>query len=268
MIKNLKKYISIPPLFLITCLCLSFFVSNVYSNESIDPKISVISSASKKRVGVGDKFYYVCKVTSNKDAEIWFPEDIQTLGSFEIKDSSIEEKNAFNSKITIKHFLVRGYDSGEQSIPGIEVRYNMPSMPQKSIITNKVNVLVESVFQKAKIAADIQPIEGPINLTFPYKIHLFIIVILLTAFVYLLSIFIKKKREELADRRKGPADDFRLYYKLSSLVSALERRDVLTSLDFASVTDLMSRYLKKRLGLKKGELTTEEFLFAIRSYKS
>lgn len=242
-------------------------MSEAFSEDDTDLAIRAVSHTSKKSVSIGERLYYIITVYTRPGIEIEFPKTQDMLGSFEVKGSGIGERSAFGKTTITKWYRLTGYETGEQTIPGLTIRYRRKGRGWKDISSNKVTVTVRSVFERAKIGADIREIEPPISFGWAYRFHIMAGSAILILILWAALIFIKKRNRRLKEISQGPPEDALIYDRLNNLILSLHNKKDMSKEDFINITQLTREYLEHRFKLPTREMTTEEFLSSIRAIK-
>jgi len=254
--------------FIALCLCcLELFLAGIAFSESDlkdSPKIKV--KISKRTVRLSERLNLSISLSAEPDVEVEFPKEEGVLGNFEIKDSQTSQKQFLGKKIHTKIFTIASYDTGEQAIPQIIIRYRKPGGIWHQAVTNKIRLNVESVFKRSKIEADVKPIESQVSFGWPYKWHI-IIGLTLLAFVAVLTLHLKKRWEIAEKAKKDVRADMVSYANLTTLLGRLKTDKGIGQSAIIDLAELIKQYLELRFKLSKSSMTTEEFLDSIKIQK-
>ncbi|NQT95512.1 MAG: hypothetical protein HQ572_03590 [Candidatus Omnitrophica bacterium] len=218
---------------------------------------------SKSSVNIGEKLKYTISVYTKPNVLVRFS-DPEELGSFEVLSTDISERIIFGKKVTTALYYLVAYDTGEETMPKLSIQYRYPGSKWENIRPGRKKINVKSVFETAKIEADVKPIEGPIGLGWPYKWHMFIGISLIATVGFLVFIYIRWRKNMLERLRRGPPREIVVYQKLSSLISRLKAKGEVGSSDFVNLAELLKEYSELRLKLGKKSMTSEEFLNGVR----
>jgi hypothetical protein len=257
--KNIPRFLS-TTIFLIILLSSSlFYIDNLFPQDAKDISVKAVSRASKSKVGIGEIFTYTTIIFSNHDIEIIIPSE-DRIGPFEIRDSGIAGDKR---RIQLWYELII-YETGKKIIPALSIGYRTAAGQHGQVKSSAVNIDVQSVFERSKIEADIRPIEGPVGLRFPYTFHISIGVLLFIVAFYLLYFFLKNRKLALEKRKRGPAGNLLAYRKLSDALSALRGKSQPGREDFIMLSERLRGYIGLNFRIAFKELTTEEFLGAVK----
>ena len=222
-------------------------------------------SADRAAVYIGDRIRYTINVQAKPGATVEFPKPGKELGPFEVKDSGIsksqEEKNGEIRRS--QWYLLASYKTGKQSIPALDIKYKAKGASGWSILkTKELTVEVKSLLSENPKAADIKDIKGilPIESRVVRNI-LFLIAALI--FAAMLVLWVRKVffKGALA----GPKPAHVIAYeeleriKMSALLAEGNFREY-----YFRLSNCIRRYLENRFALRAPEMTTEEFLGAVR----
>jgi hypothetical protein len=261
--KIFKGYIILSVISTISLFLLSY---QAYPSQPQMISIKAISRVDKRSIGIGDKIHYATTVYVGSDVEVEFPQTTDTIANFDVKGSGTEQKYLFGKKVLTKWLTLTSYVTGEQTIPGVAVKYRGQGQEYSQIISNSITINVESIFKKAKIESDIKDIEPPMSFAWVYKAHFFVGVFILAFMVYIIILLVRKRQEELERIRKGPPEELLAYNKLNSMLASSDNRDLVAE-DLINIAQLTKEYLISRYKFKKRQMTTEEFLTAIKEQK-
>ncbi|MFH1777152.1 MAG: hypothetical protein ABH952_06325 [Candidatus Omnitrophota bacterium] len=251
------------------CLFLLLFFTPVFAanqDVKVGKKQSIVqveARVDKNAVFIGDKIKYTIVVQAKDSVEVELPKFADNLAGFAIRDFGSSEKKFFR-KITYQQWYVLDtYTSGKYTIPKTVVKYKLKGRDEwQEIETDEVEIEVKSVLEKAKNAAEIRDIKGPVR--FPRKISsyliggLLVLVIISGLVIYLAR---KKKKNEIIP--PPPAHEI-AYRDLEIL-----RQEQLVPQGrikeyHQRLSDIIRHYLENRFELRAPEMTTEEFLIKVK----
>ncbi|MBN1522718.1 MAG: hypothetical protein JW928_09325 [Candidatus Aureabacteria bacterium] len=249
-------------------LLLVFVPPAGFSLEKAEPEkipVEVTASVDKQKITIGDKIKYILEARADKDIEIRLPEFSKDLGGLSIKDSGSSEKGWFGTR-TFRHWYVLDtYVSGRYTIPEAVIKYRQKGQKEwQKVTVPAVSVRVESVLESAEDSSDIRGIAGPVR--FPVKIHwytwgifaLIIIIIVVTAFL------LKKRRPKEVISPFRPAHEI-AYEALEMLKSKGYIKQGKFMSYYVELSNIVRQYLERRFHLRAPEMTTEEFLMAVKA---
>jgi hypothetical protein len=230
--------------------------------------IEISAKVDKSPVTIGDKIMYTIVVKAKRNIEVRFPQlSTDELGGLAIRDFGSTEKKWWNRK-TYKHWYeLDTYTSGQYTIPEMTVKYRRKGDKEwQEVKVNEVSVEVKSILKTAEDSSDIRDIAPPVS--FPHRIWPFIfwgagilLVIGSVAFIY----FVRKKKEQNA---LLPPSAHKIAYEA---LEALKRKEYIrygkVKEYYSELSDIVRRYLENRFSLRAPEMTTEEFLKAVKDNK-
>ena len=241
-------------------------MANLFSESNITPNIRVVSRVNKKSTSIGEELRYDIYLYMDPATEIEIP-TLKEIGNFLVKDSGMTRREDSIRDVVNVWYILAIYETGDQLIEGVDIKYKTREGIWRNIRSGKIKIYVQSVFERLKIEADIKPIEGPINLMFPYTWHIVMCFMAFPFGVYLIHAYIKKRRKVLADKRGYPGQRFLLYNQLCKDTQALKRNSDICGDDFIKYVDLTKRYLGSVVEAGNYEFTTEEFLNIVKVHK-
>lgn len=242
------------------------FIPDLFSENNKTCNIKVLSRADKKKIGIGEELRYRVSVYSDTATELEMP-TFKEIGNFQVKDSGITKRKAFGKKVVNAWYLLIIYETGEQIIPGINIRYKIDEGLWQDAKSQKINIFVQSIFERSKIEADIKPIEPPVGLIFPYRWHVVIGSILFIAGAYFILVLVRKRKKVLADRKGYATQNILFYNQLYKHAEIVSKNSDIGRDDFIELADLVKKYLGSVLRIGNYEFTTEEFLNMVRGRK-
>ncbi|NQT90429.1 MAG: hypothetical protein HQ558_04150 [Candidatus Omnitrophica bacterium] len=251
---------------LFSLLVFSMLCSCRYALSGSEP-VKVTSYADKERIRIGERFWYIINVKAPPEMEVDLPDAVTQLGVFEVKGYKTEEAGQAAEKGLNRFYLLTTYETGEQAIPPVAVRYRDGKGDWKKAYSEVTSIYVDSIFLKATIGEDIRDIEPPVSLRWPCRFHTIAGLIIFVLFAFAVKLLLISKRKVLDRLRRGPAPVVRLHQELSKFMAALSEKDEISREDLARLAELLKAYLLARLGINTGALTTEEFLTKAKSAK-
>jgi hypothetical protein len=243
-----------------------FFSSDILQAKEEDIPVSVSASVDKKEITIGDKLTYTIKViTKRKDIEVKFPDFIDKLAGFAVKDFGFDEKGFFGKKTYIRWYILDTYSTGEYVIPEAVIEYKAKSEKEwHKIKTNKVKVTVKSLLKSKEGAYDIRDIKGPVSPSSKIAIFVLIILLVISIVALLFGFISKKKRSKEEEKIIKPSADEIAYKALDELKRKDYPRKGLIKEYYIELSDIVRHYLEARFSIRAPEMTTEEFLNAVK----
>jgi len=264
--QNPLQHISIVLLLSLFYIFCPLFAPDLFSEDDITSNIKVVSSVNKRHIGIGEEIRYRVSAYLDPAVKLEMPA-LKEIGNFQVKNSWITRRKAFDRDAVNVWYVLVIYETGEQVIPGINIRYRRDEGPWQNVESKKIDIYVESVFERYKIEADIKPIESPIGFIYPYTLHILISSILFLVGSYLIFVLIKRRKKVLADSNDCAGQRVLFYNQLCKQAEIVSRNNDIRSDDFIKFADLVKRYLGLVLNIGNYEFTTEEFLNIARGHK-
>jgi len=234
-------------------------MANLFSESNIAPEIRLVSHVNKKNINIGEELRFDIFVYIDPAVELELP-DIKGIGNFIVKDSGVTRRKDSSRELVDIWYILATYDTGNQLIEGVDIRYKTRQGIWRNTESGKIKIHVQSVFERSKIERDIKPIEGPINLIFPYTWHIIVCSIAFLFGIYIIHACIKSRRKALADKKGYNERKFLLYNQLCKQTQALKGSNNISGDDFVKYADLTKSYLGLVIEIGSNEFTTEEFL--------
>lgn len=144
-------------------LTITLIFSLFFSSFAIpaQTEISAVSAVDRSTITVGDRIHYTIEIIYPEGTEIEAPGLGIHLGSFEVKDYDVgEPEKQKDGTMRVRYaYRISTFTTGEYAIPPVEIRYKMPGGMTASILTDKIDIRVESV--KPSESGDIKDIKPP-----------------------------------------------------------------------------------------------------------
>ena len=237
-------------------------MASLFSESNIAPEIRLVSHVNKKNINIGEELRYDIFVYIDPAVELELPA-IKKIGNFLVKDSGVTKRKDSSRGAVDIWYILAIYETGDQLIEGVDIRYKTRQGPWRNTKSGKVKIHVQSVFERSKIEKDIKPIEGPINLIFPYTWHILICSIAFLVGIYIIHACVKNRRKALADKKGHDERKFLLYNQLCKQTQVLKGSNNISGDDFVKYADLTKSYLGLIIEIGSYEFTTEEFLSTV-----
>jgi hypothetical protein len=260
-IKQLSRYLLVLTLLASICLALAS------ESAAKELPLEVSASVDRDKVTIGDRITYTITVRADRDIEVKFPEFGENLGGFAIKDFGTSQKRWWPKKTYRQWYVLDTYVSGEYTIPEAVINYrHKGDQDWRQISTKEVSIRVESILQSAEDSSDIRDIADPVS--FPVKIPWYVWTIaLIIAGAGTIPFLLKRKKNEEILAYRRPAHEI-AYEALEALKKKEYLKHGQTKNYYIELSDIVRRYLENRFNLHAPEMTTEEFLNAVRQDKA
>ena len=226
-------------------------------------KLDVTTQVDKTQIRVGDPVQFDILLEKKDDIRIVIADSDINLAPFDVLDidRSIEE---YDSKIIEKISLkISIYETGEFSIPAIEIPYVTQDATQEKAITKPVTISVQSVLNEDD--QQLRELKAPIQVQ-PRMIYLAgiigFVISLVATIVFLIwwwKRFKCRKKSMLSEevQPKLPADEIAL-----AAISNLKNQNYLgqgeLKIFYVKATEIFKHYLQDRYAIPVIERTTGE----------
>ncbi len=236
--------------------------------DNISLPVTVRAAVDRASVTIGDRIRYTIEAKTDKGFEVKFSEFGENLAEFTIKDFGSSKSGLFSEKTYSQWYILDTFETGKFEIPIAVIQFRKEGDKEwKGIATNKVGIEVVSLLDEDFEKADIRDIKGPVSLN--NRLYLYGIIILLLIIILVLFIVIKKKRGHKESRIPPPPPAHQLAYEA---LSALKRKDHFKTGKireyYFELSDILRHYMENRFDLRAPEMTTDEFLAALKSSSS
>jgi len=233
-------------------------------NKGKHQPIKAWAKIDKNSVTIGDKIRYTLVVKSSRGIEVKFPQFVDNLGGFAVRDFGSSTRNWWFFKVYKKWYLLDTYTSGDYTIPAAVIKYRKKGTNSwHKVNVKKLKVKVKSVLKAANGTSDIRDIYPPVYLFDKTKI--FIIAVLIVLLGVCASVWwvisVRKKPEKSTPKPK--ADEI-AYKDLEELKSKDYISKGRFEAYFTELSDIVRHYLENRFNIRAPEMTTEEFLNTLR----
>lgn len=227
--------------------------------------VSVVARIDRSTVYIGDKIKYTIEVKTDKNVQIKFPEFGDNLAKFAIREFGSTEGGWFGKKTSTRWYLLDTYETGKFIIPGALIKYRKKGDKKwEDMLSNTVLVDVKSMLAKSGEKTDIRDIRGPVSIYNRMNFYMILSAVAIMMMIGLVVLLRKKRRKKTeAVIASIPAHEI-AYNALQKLL----KKDYLKSGKipeyYFELSSIIRRYVENRFELKAPEMTTEEFLTALR----
>lgn len=259
------KIFKLFPVIIIVFLFLSVDkIAYTESSEKKSPSNTLISDLDvqtrlkKPFLAIGEETKFVISVSAGKSVDVGISDFSDRLKGLVLEDSGQSKNIFFGRKFYTFWFILKSFQPGEYVISGIDILYKHPGEKEwRHILAPGKTIHVKSLLGH-ETDADIRDIKGPLAYTNPFKIIIFVSVVLfllgLIAFYFL--------RQE----KKFPLHMMRELAHIVALrkIKELKVKDLigrgLIKEFYFYLSLIVRQYLEDRFNLRAPEMTTEEFL--------
>jgi hypothetical protein len=254
----------IKQIFLFLLLGLLISASAIWAAAS---DITVKAEVDRAFITIGDEVNF--RVTANHDAKIKIIAIDATgaLDDFEVKKNTDFSFKEGKRIVEGKNFLITNFSLGEYVVKPVTVTYQKTGGKTETLTTNQLYVTVQTVDSSKDPNSDIKGIKGVLKLPISLKFWITIAISLALG----LGFLIWKAWAEQAQKTAAMAEPLlspheEAYKALNELQYSelLKRGDVKTY--FLKMSEIIRRYLERRLESHALERTTRELTLELRNY--
>jgi len=236
------------------------------SSKSKSEPIKAWAKIDKHSVTIGDKIHYTLVARSSRGIEVEFPQFVDNLGGLAVRDFGFSVKNWLFFKVYKRWYVLNTYTSGDYTIPAAVIKYRRAGGKRwDKVNVKELKVKVKSVLKSAQGIPEIRDIYPPFYYSNKKKIFIIaVLVFLLVSACVAWRIAAGRKTEENILTLKA----HEIAYKD---LEELKNKDYISRGEFETyfteLSDIVRHYLENRFNIRAPEMTTEEFLNALRHGK-
>ena len=248
-------------------LLLFLYSVSSYGGEGADNlPISVKTGVDKTPLFIGDRVTYTIEVKAGRDIEVKLPEFGDNLAEFPIKNFGSSKGGFWGTQTLTQWYLLDIYETGKFTIPGPVIQYREKGKEQwNEVLADEVNVEVQSVLDADTDRADIRDIKGPVHYrNWTYLYIIFAVAVIIIAIILIVRFIRKRKKSREEYVPPVPAHEI-AYSALDELIKKNYIAQGLIQQYYFELSDIVRHYLENRFQLKAPEMTTEEFLSALKT---
>ncbi len=228
------------------------------------PELKATAAVDRGRVTIGDQVKYTITVVARPGIEIEFTPPAETLSGFAVRDFGSATRTWPGKRILRQWRLLDTYKTGEYELPPVVIKYGPAGTKERQQLElGKIKVVVESLLDRE--AREIKDIRGPVG--FPPGPGAYLLAAGAAALVVFAAIaFLRLRRRN--KRQKPPAPRRPAHEIARELLDELRRKDYPRQGKikefYFELSQIVRHYLEDRFRLRAPEMTTEEFLGALR----
>ena len=232
--------------------------------------VRVRATTDLERVTVGDHVTLTVTVEHDSATGVVWPESVQALGDFEVREFRVLADSAVGSGIVSSaQFVLAAYELGELEVPPVEVEVTDSAGGEaQSFSTRAATVAVESVGREDQ--ADIRDIRGPLEIPRNWLVPAAWVLLVLAAAV-LGYLAYRRYRRRPAPDAAAPAPSVPARPAHEVAYEALARLEASGILDrgeikrfFIEVSHIVRVYLDQRYGIDAREMTSHDIMDELR----
>ncbi|MFH1395584.1 MAG: hypothetical protein ABIH09_05445 [Candidatus Omnitrophota bacterium] len=254
------------------CLCgivflifISMCVLSLAENSEKGSLINISAEVNRSEVNVGDRIKLKLIAENASDYEVLFPENLKETGDFSFVESQ-PVKNRFGKVIqTEKEYILTIFETGIHVIPPVNVDFKKnTSMDWQTASSPQVPIDVKTLLTGND--TDIKDLKG---LIYARNGGIYFILAIGLIFLILTAAWIFFKRREKQQQRpkeiKKTAHEI-AYEELKTLrLMNLPEKGLIEEY-YVRLSDIVRHYIENRFSLRAPEMTTEEFLYAVKNF--
>ncbi|MGB2630947.1 MAG: BatD family protein [Candidatus Omnitrophota bacterium] len=224
--------------------------------------IEITAESDKKEVYIGDRIRLDITARNVSGTEVIFPDTPKTLAEFSVIGSYPMKEKRSGQGIKGQVYVLSIYTTGTHVIPPVEVRYRFHDQDEwQAKLSPQVPVEVLSVLTGKD--TDIKDLKGLVAFG---GFNPWLVFILAAALVGLLLWRLWRKRKATAALEEaGPKPAHVVAYKELEELRAMDLPEKGRIKEYYfCLSDIVRRYLESRFSYRAPEMTTEEFLGAIK----
>jgi hypothetical protein len=230
--------------------------------------VSVTATASKTEVTVGEAFTVELKATGPAGTTFTFPGEAAT-DTFELRTPPADPKGLPPAVEPGRHrYEAAVFALGEANLPPIPVRYLLPDGTEGEAATNPVALKVVSLLPKDPQDQKLADIRGPqgVGIGRAFWVALGLVLVLAAA----LATWLVRRRRRAEAPRAVPAPELPADVEALRAIDGLAASGLVARGAFREfyirLTEVVKRYLERRLGAPVVEMTTAETLAFLRGH--
>ncbi|MBU0683571.1 MAG: hypothetical protein ABIH85_02830 [Candidatus Omnitrophota bacterium] len=266
MVKYRKIFFTVTHICSIFLILVSISVPALSENEENESSINITAEVAKPQVNVGDRIKLKLIAEKADGYDVLFPETLNETGDFSFIEAR-PVKNSFGRVIkTEKEYILTIFDTGIHVISPVNVKYKKKmSTDWQVAFSPQVPMDVKSLLTEND--TDIKALKGLVyvrtNRIYFILGAVLIILILVGGWIFFKS---NKMREKQSPKeiKKSAHEIAYEELKLLSLMNLPEQG--LIKEYYSRLSDIVRHYIENRFSLRAPEMTTEEFLYAVKSF--
>lgn len=227
--------------------------------------IQVAVGLARREMSIVDTQYLKLEVTAPVDFALQFPSLAERLEDFRQVPWRVDhEEVAHGQQKMTKYFAFELYESGDQVIPPLAIKYSSgvgEHMLSGVLKTPKMNFKILPLHDPNLFKAELQPAHGLLRLkAFPW-LSVIGTVLLSLIVVYVIYKYVRRSLVRPASivEEVIPAHT-QAYMELQSLIERRKTENVPGEIFVAELSEILRRYIERQFFIHAPEQTTEEFL--------
>jgi len=230
-----------------------------------DPaEVTVRSSVDRSTITVGDPILYTLSISWDEGIEVTPPSLGVNLGGFEIQDYKAgEPRKEGGRQVLESSYRITIYDTGEFVIPGVEIAYKTAGGEEKTIGSEPIEILVESV--SPDMDGGIADIKGQAEIKIdplPYLLAATLVLFLAVSAILIIMMIRRRRMRRLLSAEpsfRPPAHELAM-----KRLNELRGRDLIgqgmIKQYYTELSEIIREYLENRYTLFALEQTTDEIV--------
>ncbi len=236
-----------------------------------DNTFSIVASADRDRITVGDPFLYRITVKSPGDAAVEWPESGRPPEGFELVsfDHVGPLSGSGGANIDSLRYVLTLYRTGDHTIPPFSLTCILSDGTELTAVSDAVPVTVVSVIDDE--AEDIRDLKGPAEIPGEVPWYLWVIGgLVLLAAAAAVMLYIRRRRNRDAPTGSAPeiprAPEEIALEELDRLAHKEWLVEGRVNAHYSALSEILRRYLSARYRIAAMEYTTSELMAALNAF--
>ena len=247
-------------------IALSLLLLTVALSEADGPedrRLEVTVKTDKDRINIGDRFKLNAVVESPGGYDLLFPEVPEKLGEFSCAGSTAIKTGWPKARTVGREYIMSIYTTGPHVVPPIQVMYKK-SGTDEWLLAQSPQVPVEIDSLLTGEYTDIRDLKGIVFPGYGLARRAILPALALVA-AAVLWILWRKRREQIAAENAKPRSPHEIAYeRLRQLKDEDLPGQGRVKEYYSALSDVIRHYLENRFSYRAPEMTTEEFMEAIK----
>lgn len=238
-----------------------FFLYPNSSSGKIELPLKVRLRVDKDKIYIGDKFKLEIIIWKKRNIEIKPPEVEKELKNFSLRDFGLKKRNFLTGTRLTYWYILDTYSSGSYKLGPFPISFREKGKKNWNILnTSQIKIKVESLLKDS--SQDIRDIKGPLAPSSWFWLGVVGLISGLGLFSFFLyKRFFSKAPEETVVKPSASEIALRRLKNLKEK-GLIERGQIKDF--YIELSDIVRHYIEGRFKIRAPEMTTEEFLLAVK----
>ncbi len=238
-------------------------LSGAYADNKAEKPFEITAKVDKDEVNVGDRIKLYVAAEGASGYEVSFPETPDMLGDFSFIGSRPIRPGFGKTSEPGREYELSVYATGAHVIPPVQVRYRKPGEDRWHVLESpQVPVEVKSLLTGED--TDIRDVKGPVTFGPGLSRIALILMVMFIAGAAGRALWIRKKKRAYP----GAAEPRSAYEIAHEQLKQLKGMDLpgqgRVKEYYVRLSDIVRHYLENRFSFRAPEMTTEEFMTAMK----